>query len=826
MAILAILFVVGMAVVAGAARVGLAGRAATLLRPVLDLLRIFAQRLWLRDGATYRITITESEAPRLVAVVRELARRLEVIPPRTLVLEMHTGAWVRLDGLRRATGKVTLGVGYDLLAGLSVPEIEAVLAHELGHMRFVQRGFARWLNKGLARLANVTGALDGYNTERRNAGQRSDLANWSYGAFQRLTLRAARLVATCSRQDEFEADHAAAEICGADALRSALLTLEPLETAASLIPWPERVARMQAGDGYAEWLVSELAERLVTLTPDELPKHSIDDYSTHPSLRDRILALPAPAGGPPEPGTALQLLASPDRLASRLAAEIQRVMDEEEKKDTARVARETRRWSRRREIGYLQGLGVLLCVAGVLVGLMLLSPPFDAAGVITAVLCIGLGVAAYLAGAYRDTRPLPIPEYGTLTTWKPYQTLEALEQAEKEIEAELRALANPAGGKRAALNRLIDAAYEALRQRDYLRAHVASRLVTAQAHRRIEGWLGYAIAAGSIGNREQVTQALNVIRERVGFRSPATTWGAAWALVMLEDPSAEGLLLRLVERHPAEATFAGLLALVQLRRQKTSTGIANARKAQALAPGNEAIAKLVIQGLLQAGRAREAAEASARLQDFADQDAQAAFLMVKVRLMAHDMDGAAHWAERLRDLDQDGSWHIALGSAFTEARRFGEATEYYRRAIETRHAPQAHLGLAGLASVTGDRPTARSHCLSALCFDQAGFTGGHNAGSVFHAAVGHLNALAERRITCSAWVCVIPAGTGRFPLDGCSLLVFAENAEQARRHVEEITAAMATETARLDLGTVTWHKAPEDQQPVRPVFPGVQGVLR
>lgn len=84
---------------------------------------------------------------------------LDASVPREIVLELGDNAWVRLKGFRRGAGKKTLGVGYDLLAGLSIPEIEAVLAHEMAHAKLVQRGFRNWLEGGQARLRNLVMAL-------------------------------------------------------------------------------------------------------------------------------------------------------------------------------------------------------------------------------------------------------------------------------------------------------------------------------------------------------------------------------------------------------------------------------------------------------------------------------------------------------------------------------------------------------------------------------------------------------------------------------------------------------------------------------------------
>src|SRR3989442_10570797 len=109
--------------------------------------------------------------------------------------------------------------------------------------------------------------------------------------FDALTRRAARLVATYSRQDEFAADRGAVELCGAGAIKSALGRLEVLDEAASSLPWSERLARLQPGEAFTAWLLSELTRPGRGRGRGALP-HAGDPYSTHPALRGRVGALP------------------------------------------------------------------------------------------------------------------------------------------------------------------------------------------------------------------------------------------------------------------------------------------------------------------------------------------------------------------------------------------------------------------------------------------------------------------------------------------------------------------------------------------------------
>jgi len=265
--LIAVLFMVGLSAIAllllivavGAARFGLASAVTRVLQIPLRLMGILARRLWLATTPTYQLALTPNDAPGLFEMSRALSRRAALAAPESIAIEMHVNAWVLLRGYRRGRGRTRLGIGFDLLAGLTVSEVEAVLAHELTHARLVQRGFSRWLKKGLARLSQVTTELSACANAYRRANARSDLADTTFQAFDGLTRRAARLVATYARQDEFAADRGAVDLCGAAAVRSALSRLEALDDVVSALPWSERLARLQPGEAFTAWLVSELA---------------------------------------------------------------------------------------------------------------------------------------------------------------------------------------------------------------------------------------------------------------------------------------------------------------------------------------------------------------------------------------------------------------------------------------------------------------------------------------------------------------------------------------------------------------------------------------
>src|SRR5919197_4288800 len=527
---------------------------------------------------------------------------------------MHTNALCLLRGYRRGAGRTSLGIGFDLLAGLTVCEVEAVLAHELAHARLVQRGFSRWLKKGLARLGQVTTELSACAHAYRQANARSDLTEMTVRVFDALTRRAARQVSTYSRQDEFAADRGAVELCGAAAVRSALARLEGLGEVVATLPWSERLARLQPGEAFTAWLVSELTGPGRGEGQESL-HHAVDPYSTHPALRDRLAALPAGDAPLRDTRPAIALLADPDRIAGRLVAEIQRVVAVQEARDRKRLARETRRLCRAEGISVVSFVGVIGLITALVLGVAGAASGFRPDTMGAAAATLAASVVLIRRPRHRDRRPLPVPAFGTLLNPRPPETQEQLAAAENALVAEFQAAATRERTRRARLAMLVSASYAALQDRDYLRAHVAARLALGLKARSIEAALAYAIAAAGLGNAQQAQNRLGAIRRKVGLQTFVTKWGAAWALCLLDDWGCEGLLQQLHALRPDVATFASLLALAQLHRRKLQSATRNAATGVQLQPANKAAVLFLVNTLLMSGRTRDAVT---RLEPLAD----------------------------------------------------------------------------------------------------------------------------------------------------------------------------------------------------------------
>lgn len=394
-------------------RVGLSRFIAPFIQRHTTLLMVFFRSFWSRKRAEFQVPLEEADAPALFAFLQQLSQRLQVPPPRRVRIEMNAGAWVLLKGLRRGANATTLGLGYDLVAGLSEREIEAVLAHEMVHAKAVRRGLKRWLNSGLNRAGRLTNALSALAGTYRRAYKTFELCEWLLSGADRCTRLAVRLVATYSRQDEFEADCGAAEVCGAAPLRSSLMKLDMMAAKTARIGWNERIARLQRGEGFSSWLVEELAVSDPGQSP-HAPVDAIDRYSTHPSTRDRLAALPPDQTVPSPSRPAIQLFANPDAVAAKLVAEIQRVMRLEEERDSHEQNRWLKRTQRGSKVQPLQWLGLLVGTIAIIIGLFAWADGFRPGVLVFALAVMAGAVAIFRAGRYRDQQAFPIPDYETL----------------------------------------------------------------------------------------------------------------------------------------------------------------------------------------------------------------------------------------------------------------------------------------------------------------------------------------------------------------------------------------------------------------------------
>lgn len=812
------------------ARFGMAGFVINMMKRQTPLLGILYRSFWLGQGTDYRIAIQSKDAPKLFALLGDLSARLQIAPPDEVSIEMNSGAWVRLPGLRRGAGKTILGIGYDLLAGLSISEVEAVMAHEMTHAKLVQRGLKQWLNAGLARTVRVASGLSQMVDAGRQAKQASTLATLFLHCAGPLASLAARLVAKYSRQDEFEADRGAAELCGAEPLRTSLQRLEAMEEKLARLPWPERVAQLQLDESFSQWLIRELS------TPTSSREHAIrttvhDPFSTHPSLHDRIAALPASTSARRDEESGIQLLAAPDQIADRLMTEIQRVVAEQEQKDTQTISKWARKTQRSTsiQIRWQQLPSIPLMFLGIIFGVVTFADGFNPISALTALVLGAAAVWSWRLGRYKDNRTLPVPSFSDLKRAWQAEAPPNLAEREKQLESELTKTIAAETKKRRQIAVLLDHGYAALGRCDYLSAHVATRLALDRDGKSIEAALGMAIAAAGLQFYDQTGAMLGFVRDKVGFHTPATLWGAAWALTLLGDwEHAEAMLWRKHEQDPANTTFLALLALAQLRRNKLQSAAANTTRALAIDGNQTAVVTLLVETLLDAGRLRDAARHLEQLEPLARGDTELALLQVRLNLLRRRFDLARQWAATLRANDASPKWLIRLGTLFQNARLDDDAGSFLHEALQVGHYPESHLELARLATSRRDTAVARSHLLAALNVEKKLGEKATGPLPLFHHTLAALIQQEEPRSDCRAWIATFPSGeppTTPAALSKRSFFIYAPDQTAAENYADTILVSMQPTNPPARAATLHWKPAPKDQQPVRPVRPGVEYVL-
>lgn len=224
--------------------------------------------------------------PWLVHTVTRLAGQVGTRPPDEIWLVPEVNAAVtedtRLLGLIGGTRRLMLGL--PVLHALTVSELEAVIAHELGHYSNRDTRLAALSYRG--RLAIAT-ALD--RTSRRNP------VSWIFRGYGRLYVLADNAV---SRRQEFAADRAAVLIAGKQATATALSRMPGLDAAWGFfhhayvgLGWQHGYVPQDIFGGFA-MMAHARAEQIAALT-DERAEGRGSRWDTHPPLPARIAAIQA-----------------------------------------------------------------------------------------------------------------------------------------------------------------------------------------------------------------------------------------------------------------------------------------------------------------------------------------------------------------------------------------------------------------------------------------------------------------------------------------------------------------------------------------------------
>ncbi|MBY8879694.1 M48 family metalloprotease [Actinacidiphila acidipaludis] len=320
--------------------------------------------VFLRAGrlgpVTDGVAVTPDEQPALWEQVRAAAAATGQQPPDELYLTAEVNAGVaehsRMLGL--IGGRRRMFLGLPLLAGLTVPQLRAALAHEFGH------------------YGNLDTRLGGITMRGRKAVMRTvelfatGSTQWHriigslYMGYARFFLRTSQSVA---RGQELAADQVAARYAGRDATAAVLRALPVLgaahahyrDTYATLgAPVGALPPAGEVHAGFRRMLDARTEEALAELASGRRAPRP-HRYDSHPPTAERLALIEklpddasARAGGPDDGTAALSLLGDRERVFAELeartltpqAAALPRMSWDE--LVTARAAADAESWSR------------------------------------------------------------------------------------------------------------------------------------------------------------------------------------------------------------------------------------------------------------------------------------------------------------------------------------------------------------------------------------------------------------------------------------------------------------------------------------------------
>ena len=826
---LAIIISAGLIGVIVALRFGLAGTVASLLRPKVSLATRLIRSIRIQRRRQFRLDLQESDTPQLFAILNKLGGQLGVAPPKTVCLEMSSGAWVQLKGVLKGRGATTLGVGYDLLAGLSNEEVEAVLAHEMAHAKLMRRGVNSWLWSGLSGARIFSNTVADHLNDLHAVNQNSAFADGIYNVADRLTRLIARLAASYSRQNEFDADRAAAGLCGSRPMGSALVKVEALSQIASRLTWTERVTQLEFSGGLREWLAKEFGTKELESKPDPTPVLT-NRYSTHPLIRDRLAALPDRSGTKVFIGaSSLNLLAQPDEIAKRLVAEIERTLAIEENLDAAKLQRQLK--SAGRSLSQLQPLqvaGVVVLIIGLLVGVFALFA--DDGGWIYALvgglLAMAGGTLAYF-GRPKLTLTVPFPSFSQLkAATQMLRDPNKTKARTEEVTAELRAKVGSLSAKKAKKALLMSEAVSALQTCDYIRTKAAGQICVEVAGQSPEASLVGAIGQSILSGAAAAVHSRRAVLSTTSLRTPTAAWGLGWsALLSGSWGEAEACFSRALEVDGRRPVVLMCLAFAQSKRGKTMSAIMAAREACTPVPPSIDDAKVFVDLLLAGGHAREAAAILQPLSTVAETDKELMMSMLRLEALRQAPESAIRWAQRLAAASEKCRTLIDIAGIFETVRLDARAGEYFRQALTLGHCPEALIGLARLETVAGLKPLAKEYLLRALNLETAVAEGTLPPRNLVQAIINQLHALEDMVPKVEGWIIRPPGDVTPKDLANTKFLVFTPDRPTGEKHLFAVLKAMSPAISDDQLGRVEWRRAPRRFQPDEAGRPGVVAMM-
>ncbi|HOX70124.1 M48 family metallopeptidase [Dokdonella sp.] len=253
---------------------------------------LVARSFWVRMNAPQGYVVDRRMAPALFERIRVLRKKLRAPRfHRVVITDDFNAAVVQIPRLGPVGWHANyLLVGMPLMKSVSPTQLDAILAHEFGHLAGGHARFGNWLY----RLRRIWSQLLDELERRQSAG----LALFR-GFFTWYVPRFNAYSFPLARANEFEADAVAARVTSVNQLAEALTTTAVVGRYLGAKYWPGVYAKADTMPqpsfaphaALGEAVNRELDDRDVEIWMGEILAQPADSTDTHPGLADRLRAI-------------------------------------------------------------------------------------------------------------------------------------------------------------------------------------------------------------------------------------------------------------------------------------------------------------------------------------------------------------------------------------------------------------------------------------------------------------------------------------------------------------------------------------------------------
>ena len=268
--------------------------------------------------------VTSAQHPDLFAEIARVAEATGQREPEHVYLVSDVNAFVAQRGGFMGFGASrVMGIGLPLMRTLSVDELRAVLAHEMGHFYGGDTKLGPWIYKTRGALVRTVFNLGRATQHASVSGLASAMFVVIHAPFRWFLLGFMRVSQAISRAQEYSADAVAVRAEGQRAMIEGLKKTHAAAIAHLLYmhndvaPLLEHGKLPDVGEGFSRYLANDRLNKLLDeVVEDELSAGHRDPYDSHPPLRERIAAA-SEVEGPsrqPDPRFAISLVRDPDTI--------------------------------------------------------------------------------------------------------------------------------------------------------------------------------------------------------------------------------------------------------------------------------------------------------------------------------------------------------------------------------------------------------------------------------------------------------------------------------------------------------------------------------